>query len=53
LPTDIKSRIEEIEVELDLLEETLKGNPFNSSANARYIYLCTILTELTKYVAKV
>lgn len=46
LPNDIKSRIDEILEELDFLNSIAESNP---RIRARCIYLCTILTELTKY----
>lgn len=48
---DVRSRMDEIELELAYLNVLLEENPFNASANSRYKYLYTILTELRKHVS--
>ena len=45
---DKETRVAEILDELAELDDRLITNPINASANARYVYLKTLLKELTK-----
>ena len=46
LTADSRAELEELEEELDKLEETLIGNPFNAVANARYQEVVARIEEL-------
>lgn len=48
-PEDIKSRVEDIENQLRILDTRLEENPLDATANARYKYLETLLKELIKF----
>jgi hypothetical protein len=49
MPEDVKSRIEDIENQMQSLDKRLSRNPLDAHANARYKYLETLLKELTKF----
>lgn len=50
MPEDVKSRVEDIENQMRALDERLNRNPLDAHANARYLYLKTLLKELTKFL---
>lgn len=46
---DIATRITELQAELAAVDERPRVNPLDSSANARYKWLSTLIDELSKY----
>ncbi len=47
--SDKDTRVEELLAEMELLDIRLNDNPLDTSANARWNYLNTIVTELNKF----
>lgn len=47
--SDKDTRVEELLAEMELLDIRLNDNPLDASANARWNYLNTIVTELNKF----